>query len=83
MAAVRSLAVVPRHNPVLRAFDTGSPLSVGNGEFAFTVDATGLLGTLSQWGWQSAPNPEGWSIERLLFTEPRRGSCAGRALLVV
>jgi hypothetical protein len=74
-------ALVSRHNPVLRAFDTGSPLSVGNGELAFTVDATGLqtfpeaydetvpLGTLSQWGWHTAPNPQGWSIERFRFTE--------------
>ncbi|MCU6709928.1 glycoside hydrolase family 65 [Paenibacillus sp. J5C_2022] len=41
-----------------------SPLSVGNGEFAFTADFTGLqsnpqaykvaLGTQSQWGWHSS-----------------------------
>ena len=35
-------ALVSRHNPTLRAFDTGAPLSVGNGELAFTADATGL-----------------------------------------
>ena len=34
--------LVKRHNPVLKDFDLSSPLSVGNGEFAFTVDATGL-----------------------------------------
>jgi hypothetical protein len=74
-------AVVTRHDPVLKAFDVESPLSVGNGEFAFTADATGLqtfaeaydgivpLGTLSQWGWHTAPNPRGWSIERFGFTE--------------
>jgi hypothetical protein len=74
-------ALVSRHHPVLRAFDTGSPLSVGNGELAFTADATGLqtfseaydetipLGTLSQWGWHTAPNPQGFSIERFRFTE--------------
>jgi hypothetical protein len=74
-------ALVRRHHPVLRAFDTGSPLSVGNGELAFTADATGLqtfpeaydgtipLGTLSQWGWHTAPNPQGFSIERFRFTE--------------
>jgi hypothetical protein len=56
-------------------------LSVGNGQFAFTADVTGLqtfpaafeqtipLGTLSQWGWHSAPNPKGWSIEKYKFTE--------------
>jgi hypothetical protein len=63
--------VVERHNPVLGAFDGRSPLSVGNGEFAFTADVTGLqtfpalydqqmpLCTLSQWGWHTVPNPSG------------------------
>ena len=74
-------ALVTRHRLVLHSFDVESPLSVGNGEFALTVDATGLqtfaeaydetipLGTLSQWGWHAAPNPRGWSIERFRFTE--------------
>jgi hypothetical protein len=74
-------ALVNRHQPVLRAFDTGSPLSVGNGELAFTADVTGLqtfaeaydetipLGTLSQWGWHSAPNPQAFTIDRFRFTE--------------
>jgi hypothetical protein len=35
-------ALVARHNPELRAFDPWNPLSVGNGDFAFTADATGL-----------------------------------------
>ncbi len=60
-----------RHSPVLRGFDGGTPLSVGNGEFAFTVDTTGLqtfpqlyddkmpLCTLSQWGWHTAPGGGG------------------------
>ena len=59
--------LVRRHNPVLRSLDADSPLSVGNGELAFTVDATGLqtfgqhygssfpLCTQSQWGWHSFP----------------------------
>jgi protein-glucosylgalactosylhydroxylysine glucosidase len=74
-------ALVSRHDPVIETFDPESPLSVGNGEFAFTADATGLqtlpeaflqttpLGTLSQWGWHTSPNPEGWSIEKYKFTE--------------
>ena len=74
-------ALVSRHNPTLRAFDTGAPLSVGNGELAFTADATGLqtfadaydaeipLGTLAQWGWHSSPNPDGFSIDRFRFEE--------------
>ncbi len=61
--------LVTRHNPTLNSFDPRSPLSVGNGEFAFTADPTGLqtfpelyenqmpLCTQSQWGWHTAPNP--------------------------
>jgi hypothetical protein len=68
-------ALVSRHDPTLEQFDSDNPLSVGNGQFAFTVDATGLqtfpeaflntmpLGTLSQWGWHTAPNPHGWTID--------------------
>ena len=74
-------ALVTRHNVTLAALDPESPLSVGNGEFAFTVDATGLqtfpalyeqtipLGTLSQWGWHTWPNPDGWHIDRFAFKE--------------
>jgi len=74
-------ALVDRHRPLVRAFDTESPLSVGNGELAFTADATGLqtfaeaydetipLGTLSQWGWHTAPNPEGFAIDRFRLTD--------------
>jgi hypothetical protein len=59
--------VVSRHNPVLREIDPRSPLSVGNGEFVFTADPTGLqtfpalydnampLCTQAQWGWHTAP----------------------------
>lgn len=62
-------AVVTRHSPVLTEFSPRSPLSVGNGEFAFTADVTGLqtfpalyekampLCTQSQWGWHSFPMP--------------------------
>ncbi|GIU79910.1 MAG: hypothetical protein KatS3mg005_3148 [Bryobacteraceae bacterium] len=69
-------ALVRRHNPVLRAADPWAPLSVGNGEFAFTADVTGLqsfpdfyrdfipLSTLSQWGWHSFPNPAGYRLEQ-------------------
>ena len=72
-------ALVTRHDVVLTNFDANNPLSVGNGEFAFTVDATGLqtfpeafeqtipLGTLSDWGWHSSPNPNGWDIDKFAF----------------
>lgn len=69
--AIDRAALVNRHNPVLRRIDPLSPLSLGNGEFAFTADVTGLqtfpeayeqampLCTLSQWGWHRAPLPAG------------------------
>src|SRR5262249_29773561 len=74
-------ALVARHSPVLHEFDAHNPLSVGNGQFAFTADVTGLrpfpdgftnttpLGTLSQWGWHSFPNPDGWSEEKFQFKQ--------------
>jgi hypothetical protein len=74
-------ALVMRHNVVLHQFDADNPLTIGNGEFAFTVDATGLqtfpeafeqttpLGTLSDWGWHTIPNTNGWSIDSFQFKE--------------
>ena len=34
--------LVRRHNPKLDGISTESPLSVGNGNFAFTMDITGM-----------------------------------------
>lgn len=60
--------VVSRHHVIVKSVDTLASLTVGNGKFAFTVDATGLqsfpeyyakgvpLGTQSEWGWHSFPN---------------------------
>jgi len=68
-------AVVQRHNVHINKIDSLSSLSVGNGDFAFTVDATGMqsfpdayangvpLGTESVWGWHSFPNTENLKIE--------------------
>ncbi|HEU6447701.1 MAG TPA: hypothetical protein VFV23_04615 [Verrucomicrobiae bacterium] len=76
-------ALVSRHNVELDHFDANNPLTLGNGGFAFTVDATGLqtffdaftnttpLGTLSDWGWHTSPNPDDWSIEKFHFKEYR------------
>jgi len=60
--------LIGMHNPVLDKIDYNSPLSIGNGEFAFTADITGLqtlydeyneksvpLCTMSQWGWHTTP----------------------------
>ncbi len=80
-APIDRLALVNRHEVVLTNFDATNPLSVGNGSFCFTVDATGLqtfpeafeqttpLGTLSDWGWHTAPNPNHWSMDTFHFTE--------------
>lgn len=68
--------LVTRHNPQLPAPDPKSPFTVGNGEFAFTADITGLqtfledyeyfpLCTMSQWGWHSFPVERDYSKLRL------------------
>lgn len=74
-------ALVRRHNPVLRKLDPMSPLSLGNGEFAFTADITGLqtfprehensmpLCTMSQWGWHSFPLPPGLDAKAFRLTQ--------------
>ncbi len=66
--SINRFQLVSRHNPVLEGIDLDSPLSVGNGEFAFTADVTGLqtlyeeykenhvpLCTMGQWGWHTTP----------------------------
>lgn len=62
-------ALVIRHDVILDRIDPTSPLMVGNGNFAFTADITGLqtfpgqyapaapLLTEAQWAWHSFPNP--------------------------
>ncbi|MCB9316222.1 MAG: hypothetical protein H6569_08800 [Lewinellaceae bacterium] len=73
-------ALVSRHNVVLTQADSLGSLSVGNGNFAFTVDVSGLqtfpeyyengisLGTQAQWGWHSIPNMEQYQLEEVLDT---------------
>jgi len=74
-------ALVSRHDPILRKFEPSSPLSVGNGEFAFTCDVTGLqtfpelykdampLCTMAQWGWHTTPMPENLKDKKLRLTD--------------
>ncbi|HEX7846204.1 MAG TPA: hypothetical protein VF476_10425, partial [Chitinophagaceae bacterium] len=78
-------AVVQRHNVAVAKIDSLSSLSVGNGNFAFTVDATGMqsfpdayakgvpLGTQSVWGWHSFPNTEKLGIEEAQKTYDLEG----------
>lgn len=75
--------LVNGHNPVLEEMDKESALTVGNGEFAFTADITGMqtlyeeydilpLCTMSQWGWHTKPvNDEKYeyTLKDLVMTE--------------
>src|SRR5215510_2078915 len=78
--SIDRFALVSRHNPSLRKLDPLLPLSVGNGEFAFTADITGLqtftreyenavpLCTMSQWGWHTSPLPRGLDSKAFRLT---------------
>ena len=74
-AAIDREALVHRHDIRVAKVDPEASLSVGNGDFAFTVDATGLqtfetlhyrdgipLETLSTWAWHSFPNVDGLKL---------------------
>ncbi len=64
-------------------------LTLGNGEFAMTFDATGLqtfpeyyadglsLGTFSEWAWHSFPNPMGYTESETLEDHPLPGHPSG------
>lgn len=68
-------ALVTRNNVTLNKPDTLGSLSVGNGDFALTVDVSGLqtfykeyengipLGTQSQWAWHSLPTKSKFSLQ--------------------
>lgn len=70
--------LVTRHEVQIDSVDILSPLTVGNGRFAFTADFTGLqtypmlyekgipLGTQSEWGWHSYPNTEAYTFDESL-----------------
>lgn len=69
------LALVSRHDVHIQKIDEFSPLSIGNGKFAFTADVTGLqtfpqsyaggipLTTMAEWGWHSFPNTGNHKLE--------------------
>lgn len=74
-ASIDREALVSRHSPVVRSVNYDSPLTVGNGGFAFSVDATGLqtfpaeyhregvpIETLARWAWVSDDNPNGFKL---------------------
>ena len=82
---INRLELVSRHNVKISKIDSLASLSVGNGNFAFTVDATGMqtfpetyangvpLGTQSAWGWHSFPNRENLRIEEAQKTYELEG----------
>jgi hypothetical protein len=68
--------LVNRHNVTVKNVDALSPLSVGNGDFAFTADVTGLqsfedyyhkngiaLETRATWAWHAFPNKNHLTLE--------------------
>ena len=78
-------SLVKRHTIHVNKIDSLSSLSVGNGRFAFTVDATGMqsfpeayakgvpLGTQSDWGWHSFPNTDNYRREEAVRTYDLEG----------
>ncbi len=67
-------AIVIANSPQLHAFDLHSPFTLGNGQFAFTADVTGLqsfgneyfaagfpLETKARWAWHSKPG-DGYNL---------------------
>jgi len=81
--AVNRMALLARHHPHVSGVEPRSPLQVGNGQFAMSVDLTGLqtfpasypgpgegtlLGTMAHWGWHSVPNRQQYRIEECLRT---------------
>jgi hypothetical protein len=78
-------ALVTRHDVIFERIDPTSPLMVGNGNFAFTADITGLqtfpgqyapaapLLTEAQWAWHSFPNPRQYRYRDSLVPVEVRG----------
>ncbi|MBE6429149.1 MAG: hypothetical protein E7028_11345, partial [Planctomycetaceae bacterium] len=56
-------AVVSRH--FIQSLEPNLEIPLGNGEFCFNVDFTGLQttrgNTMAHWGWHSFPLPEGFT----------------------
>lgn len=77
-APIDRQALVSRHNVVHRSAAPENFLQVGNGEFSYAFDVTGMqtldrafehaipLHTMSNWGWHSFPNTEGFTYEQTL-----------------
>ncbi|MFF3372278.1 hypothetical protein ACFYXF_04885 [Streptomyces sp. NPDC002680] len=88
-------SLVRRHTIEITRPDPSHVLTVGNGDFAYTADITGMQtfveyhdqsaafaeqrlavnnGTMSNWGWHSMPNPDGFVLDDAMSTyETARG----------
>jgi hypothetical protein len=79
-------SLVNRHNVIVKSIDPLSPLSVGNGDFAFTADVTGFqsledyyqkngiaLETRTTWAWHSFPNKNHLRLEDAMKPESFHG----------
>jgi hypothetical protein len=79
-------ALVARHGVRVDHVDPENALSLGNGDFAFNVDVTGLqsfgelyhdkgvpLETRATWAWHSFPNPSGLKLEDAMKPYPFHG----------
>lgn len=80
---IKRESLVRKYNPIIKGMDCHSPLTVGNGSFAVTVDITGLqtfydeykdsmpLLTMSDWGFHSFKNEKGgyYTLDDLEMTE--------------
>ncbi|MGO4911517.1 hypothetical protein [Leeuwenhoekiella sp. W20_SRS_FM14] len=87
-------AVVSRHNVHLTEIDTLASLTLGNGNFAFTTDITGLqtfpdfyekgipLGTQANWGWNAFPNTEAFNFKETLLDYDQNGRNVSYAIQV-
>ena len=75
-AAIDRQAVVSRHDVHTTRIDPEATLTLGNGDFALSVDVTGLQGleriyydnglpleTRTTWAWHEFPNTEGFTFE--------------------
>jgi hypothetical protein len=66
-SAIDRHVLVTRHNITWN--EVAGRLALGNGEFCFGADGTGLQtfagNSMSHWGWHSFPLPEGWSPDRV------------------
>jgi hypothetical protein len=69
-SAIDRQALVRRHNITWN--EVAGRLPLGNGEFCFGADGTGLQtfagNAMSHWGWHSFALPEGWTPDRVPAT---------------